>query len=168
MFQPGDLIVYGRTGVCRVEGIEEYKGQAFYVLSPLYQNCDIKTPVDGKVFMRPVITREEADELIDMIPQVEAQPCESKALRELTEHYQSLLNCHECKDLVELTMSIYAKKKAAEKEKRKFGVVDERFLREGEALLYGELAAALDIPVDEVPGYIACRLDKRPVEALEA
>lgn len=168
MFQPGDLIVYGRTGVCRVEGIEEYKGQAFYVLSPLYQNCDIKTPVEGKVFMRPVITREEADALIDMIPAVEAQPFENKALRELTEHYQGLLNCHECKDLVELTMSIYAKKRAAEREKRKFGVVDERFLREGEALLHGELAVALDITVDEVPKYIADRLAGRRAEAVEA
>ncbi len=168
MFQPGDLIVYGRTGVCRVAAIESVKGQDFYVLTPLYQNCSIKTPVDGKVFIRPVITREEADELIDMIPEIDAQPCENKALRELTEHYQSFLIRHECKDLVELTMSIYAKKKAAEREKRKFGVVDERFLREGEALLFGELAAALDIPVDEVPGYIARRLDKQPVEAVQA
>ncbi len=168
MFQPGDLIIYGRTGVCKVEAIETVKGQDFYVLDPLQQNCSIRTPVDGKVFIRPVITREEADALIDMIPQMEAQPFENKALRELTEHYQSFLTRHECKDLVELTMSIYAKKKAAEREKRKFGVVDERFLREGETLLYGELSAALGIPAEEVPDYIAQRLDKRQVEAVKA
>lgn len=167
MFQPGDLIVYGRTGVCKVEAIESVKGQDFYVLNPLQQNCSIRTPVNGKVFIRPVITREEADALIDRIPQMEAHPFENKALRELTEHYQSFLTRHECKDLVELTMSIYAKKRAAEREKRKFGVVDERFLREGETLLYGELSAALDIPAEEVPGYIAGRLDKHPVEVVK-
>ena len=28
MFAPGDLIVYGRTGVCRVEAIEQREGEA--------------------------------------------------------------------------------------------------------------------------------------------
>ncbi len=158
MFQPGDLIVYGRTGVCRVEEIENWKGQDYYVLTPLYQNCSIKTPVNGKVFMRPVISRQEADALIDAIPTIEAKPCEGKALRELTEHYQTYLSSHDCRDLVELTRSLYAKKRAAEREERKFGVVDERFMKEGEALLFGELAAALDIPSEEVPGYIDRRL----------
>ena len=159
MFQPGDLIVYGRTGVCRVERIESWKEQDYYVLNPLYQSCSIKTPVEGKVFMRPIVTREEADELIDEIPTMEARPFESRVLRELTEHYQSFLTNHACRDLVELTKSLYAKRRAAQQEKRKFGVVDERFLKEGEELLFGELSAALEIPPAEVPGYIGRRLN---------
>lgn len=158
MFQQGDLIVYGRTGVCRVEQIEEWKGQDYYVLSPLYQTCSIKTPVDGKAFMRPVISRQEADELIDSMPMVEVQPCEDLAMRKLTEYYQSFLSNRECRELVALTAALYAKKKAAQREKRKFGVVDERFLKEGETLLFGELAVALDLTVEEVPGYIEKRL----------
>jgi ribonucleoside-triphosphate reductase len=43
-------------------------------------------------------------------------------------------------------------------DKKKFGAVDERFMKEGEALLFGELAAALEIPVEEVKGYISQRL----------
>ena len=45
------------------------------------------------------------------------------------------------------------------REKRKFGAVDERFLREGEALLFGELAVALDIAPEAVPAYIQARLE---------
>lgn len=158
MFAVGDMIVYGRTGVCRVEGIEENKGQKYYALMPLYQSCSILTPVEGKVFMRPVISKAEAEELIDALPDLEAQPCEGKALRELTEHYQASIDAHDCKELAVLTKSIYAKKQAAMREKKKFGAVDERFMKEGEALLFGELAAALDISVDEVRGYIGDRL----------
>lgn len=158
MFQQGDMIVYGRTGVCRVESIEKEKDQDYYVLSPLYQKCSIKLPVEGKVFMRPVVTRQEAEELIDGIPGVEAQPCESMALRKQTEYYQSFLANRACEKLVELTVSLHAKKKNAEREKRKFGVVDERYLKEGEALLFGELAVALDIPPEDVRGYIEERL----------
>jgi len=161
MYQAGDFVVYGRTGVCRVEGIEKNRdGQEFYALKPLYQSCSILTPVKGKVFMRPIITRQEADRLIDMIPTMEVEPCEGKALREMTESYQASIATHDCRDLIELIMSIYVKKKTAQREKRKFGAVDERFMKEGEALLHGELAVVLDIPLEEVPQYISARLAK--------
>ena len=31
MFQPGEYVFYGRTGVCRVDGIEENNGKSFIV-----------------------------------------------------------------------------------------------------------------------------------------
>lgn len=161
MYRQGDLVVYGRTGVCRVERIETREdGQKFYALTPLYQSCAILTPVEGKVFMRPVLTRQQAEELIDQIPTLQGTPREG-ATRDLTERYQASIATHDCEDLVELLSSIYAKKKTAEKEKRKFGAVDERFMQEGEALLHGELAAVLDIPVGEVPTYIRKRLKEK-------
>ncbi|MGN0709116.1 MAG: CarD family transcriptional regulator, partial [Anaerovoracaceae bacterium] len=76
MFSIGDLIVYGGTGVCRVENItkpnfnEFDRDELYYVLQPLYQTGTIYAPVDNdKVFMRKVITKERANELIDMIPE---------------------------------------------------------------------------------------------------
>lgn len=159
MYQTGDLVLYGRTGVCRVERIDHQKGQDFYALKPLYQSCDIYTPVDNeKVFMRPIISREEAERIVDLIPGLEVEAYENKVLRQLTEHYQASINTHDCEDLVELTMSLYAKRKTAQDQKRKFGAVDERFMKWGEELLFGELAAALDIPVGEVPDYISRRV----------
>ena len=35
MFQPGDLIIYGRTGVCRVERIEVQDDRQYYCLQAL-------------------------------------------------------------------------------------------------------------------------------------
>ena len=161
MYQPGDLVIYGRTGVCRVERIETREdGQQFYALAPLYQSCAILTPVEGRVFMRPVLTRRQAEELIDRMPTLQTAPREG-GVRDLTERYQASIATHDCADLVGLISSIYAKKKTAEREKRKFGALDERFMQEGEALLHGELAAALDIPVGEVPAYIRKRLKGR-------
>ena len=60
-----------------------------------------------------------------------------------------------------MTKSIYTKRRAAEREKRKFGAVDERFMKEGEALLFGELAAVLELPLERVKGYIDDRLSGR-------
>ena len=161
MFAPGELIYCGRRGVCRVEGIDEIDGRPYYHLEPLYYTCTIRTPVDGKVFMRPVMTRAEAEALIDLIPSVEAPPVQSKAIRELTERYQAKINTHEAAELLAMLMSIHAKKQQLLAGKKKLGAVDERFMKEGEALLFGELAAALGILPQEVPQYIQKRLGEK-------
>ena len=71
MFQQGDLIVYGNTGVCRVEGFGtpdpmDRSGRQYYQLKPLYQDGVIYTPVEGgKVPMRPVMSAEAARALAE-------------------------------------------------------------------------------------------------------
>ena len=39
--------------------------------------------------------------------------------------------------------------------------MDERYLKRAEELLYGELAVALDIPREEVAGYIAAEAERQ-------
>lgn len=162
MYQIGDLILYANMGVCEVVDIlpqklpGETQEQLYYTLSPLYQECVIRTPVNNqKVFMRPVISKDEAEKLIAMIPQIQAEPYHMKKAGQLADHYAQSLNTHDCVDLIELTMSLYAKKQEAEEQKKKFSVIDERYMKRAEELLFGELAVALEIPKDDVPAYIA-------------
>ncbi len=63
--------------------------------------------------------------------------------------------------LLAMTMSIYAKKQQAIKNRKKLGTIDERFLREGEALLFGELGVSLGIAPEEVPNYIQARISEQ-------
>ena len=161
MFHPGDLIIYGRTGVCRVEKIEEWDNRQYYCLQALYQTCIIHAPVNGKVLMRPVLSREEAERLIDRIPSVIVNPVECHALRELINHYLDSVNTCDTAELLAMTMSIYAKKQLAIKNKKKLGAIDERFLREGESLLFGELSVSLGIAPEEVPNYIQGRISEQ-------
>ncbi|MBR5708276.1 MAG: CarD family transcriptional regulator [Oscillospiraceae bacterium] len=159
MFSVGELIAYGNTGVCRVETLEEDRAGMRYVLKPLYQNCVISLPVEStKVFMRPLISKDEALALIDSIPSVSAEPYHNKVMRQLIDHYEDALRDYDCAGLIELTLSIYAKKKQVEAERRKFGSIDERYMKRAESLLFGELAAALDVPREKVKSYIADRL----------
>jgi len=164
LFQIGDYVIYGGTGACRITGITERPirgggSRRYYQIQPLYQSCQIYAPVDSdKVFMRPVISRAEAERLIDSIPSVQAEAVQSRVLRDLVERYEASLRSHACGDLVELTMSIYAKKRVAAESGRKIGTVDATFMKRAEDLLFGELAVALDIPRETVPGYIASRI----------
>ena len=113
MYQIGDLIVYGGTGVCRVEKVEapKLKGtdgkRQYYTLKPLYQDGTICIPVDTKVFMRPVISREEAEKLIDAIPEVKAEAYHDRNFTQLAAHYPPALGSHECAALIETVPSTH-------------------------------------------------------------
>lgn len=162
MYQVGDLIIYGRTGVSRVDEIRDIcppgatKPQKYYALKPLYASCSITIPVGSdKVFTRPIITKDQADALIRSIPDIPAEPYYNRNINQLREHYRIWLESHNCEDLVAMTKSLYLKRREAEAQKKKFGAVDERFMKEAETLLFGELAAALEIERDSVQNYIA-------------
>ena len=72
MYEVGDLIVYGRTGICEVTEITTLKmdgvpkDKLYYILRPVREKRGkVFTPVDNeKIVMRRVISKEEAEELI--------------------------------------------------------------------------------------------------------
>lgn len=158
MLKIGEKVVYGKTGVCIVEGqcekeLIRNQKRLYYVLKPLgSDNNTIYAPVDNnKVFIRPIMTKDEAEQLILSIPEI----TESSADIELSkEQYEAMIATHNCEDLVGLTFRLYNKKKSALENRKKPGFVDERYMALAEKLLFGELAAALDIPYDSVKGYI--------------
>lgn len=165
MYQVGDKIIYGSNGVCVVEEIKMIEvphtdeEKAYYIIKPVFQECRISVPTDTKMFMRPIISNEEARALIDGIPGVAAEPYYNTALRQLQEYYEKKLSTHSCADLVELTLSLYKKREQVLSQKRKFGAIDERYMKRAEDLLFGELSVALGIQKNEVRGYIAARLE---------
>ena len=167
MYQVGDWIFYGNIGACQVMELSERripgmdKAVLYYTLLPLNGSCSISTPVlNGKVFMRPLISKEQADALIDTFPDIDAEAYHNPVLRQLSDHYETALNSHDCLSLIKMTMSIHAKKEAAASQKKKLGAVDEKFMKKAEDLLFGELAVALGIKKEEVPVYIGTRLRK--------
>ena len=165
MYQIGEQIVYGGEGVCRVADIGPLdmrgaqKGTQYYTLIPLYRDGKIFVPVDSGVYTRPVMSREEAEALIDRIPSIPTEIFESSNPRVLNEQYQTYLKSYDCENLVRLIRAVYAKGRSAEERGRHLGQVDERSMKRAEEMLHGELAAALGIPVDEVKDYITRRIE---------
>ena len=151
LFEIGDLLIYSRTGVCRVMGYSEGAAQQCYVLKPLYQTCSITIPVGNtKVFMRPIVSAAEAEELIAGLPGMDAEPYYNRNLNQLREYYRCQLDGYSCPSLALFVRSLYRKRREVQSAGKKFGAVDERFLKEAEDLLCGELAAALDAERDEI------------------
>lgn len=169
MYQTGELVVYGTTGVCRVEGVAhpETPGadreKLYYLLKPLQQDGVIYTPAENsKVPIRPVISAREAEALIDRIPTLQPEAVYGPTLQALAQRYQEILRTNDCEKVLWLAMSIYCKQQAAQARKKRLGLVDERYRKQAERLLHGELSAALGIPFEEVQPYIARRVAGAP------
>jgi len=165
MYRIGDWIFYGNVGACQVTDLSVRKiagmdkEHPYYTLKPFDNDCSISIPADNnKIFMRPLISKEEAEQLIADIPSIDAHAYYTTALRQLSEHYEDVLNTHDCHALIEMTMSIYKKRQEADANKKKLGAIDERYMKRAEDLLYGELAVALGIKKHEVQSYIADKL----------
>ena len=165
MFQQGDLIVYGNTGVCRVEAVGHPKGisgipedKLYYTLAPLYSAGLIYAPLDTPVLMRPVLTREAAEKLIAQIPSIREDDCGSRDPKFLSEHYRGFFESCSCEDLLQLIKTLYSKTQNSISNGRKPGQVDQRFMKRAEELLHGELAVALGIPAEEVADYISSQV----------
>ncbi len=149
-FAVGDLIIYGETGVCRVEDILEKEfldgNKECYKLMPVYSSCAIFTPTDNSnVYIRPIVTKTEADELINAFHTIDPEIHTASSPRELSDKYDKIIKLHDSRALVELIVSIYKKRDILVPQKKKLSAIDERFLKKAEDLLFGELAAALEI-----------------------
>lgn len=165
MVEPGSLVIYGSTGVCRVEAVGPKKlmrgvTKTCYTLIPLYSRETITVPVDSPVFMRAVIDREQAEQLIDRIPEEPPEPIPADTIA-ARECYERALSTHSCDDLLRLVRRIYLRTQNARQSRRQPSQTDQRYMKRAEDLLYGELAVALGIPREEVAPYIARRLESR-------
>lgn len=161
MYQPEDLILYGSSGVCRVEHIgpidqhlsKTDSDRLYYTLSPLYGSGYIYAPVDSAVFMRPIIDADEVNELIDQIGTLEQAPPSAMTPKALADRYHTALQSHSCQELLSLLAELDFKRK----EGKKLGQIEQRYQKQAEALLFGEFSSALGIPLDEIPSYIQKR-----------
>jgi len=92
VFQKGDYVVYRNTGVYKVEEIGTLKDapaamqdRLYYHLAPVHGSSLIHIPVDSPIFMLPVITKEQAQDLITAIPSIEEKPNYSRNQKVLNE-----------------------------------------------------------------------------------
>lgn len=159
MYDPGDFIVYRSTGVCQVvriaplnELIPGQKSKAvYYKLMPVYGTGSIYIPVDTGVFMRPVISREDAETLIKRLPEIKDQVYSGgNNAAYIKKYYDTFLQTHDCEAFFQIIKGIYLKAKR----NNKMNATEKAYMERAENLLYGELATALDMPKEDMIAYI--------------
>lgn len=164
MFKVGDYMVYGSMGVCRVDAIGPIsidKSEAeklYYTLTPVYETgSKVFTPVDNqKVNMRPVLSKDEAVQLIDGIPEVETLWVPFDKARE--EIYKEAIRKCDCSEWIKIIKTLYLRKQARIAEGKKAVNAEEKYLHIVEEALYGELAIPLNMKPEEVLKFIEARV----------
>ena len=156
MFEKDQLIMCGGHGVCRVVNVTGNpfdrfdKVRRFYVLEPVFEKAStVYMPVDNeKVVMRRVMNREEAEELIDNMTEIETVWIKEEKGRE--QMYKDAIRTYDCQSLVQIIKTLYLRRQNRINAGKKALSSDEQYLRKAEALLYSEMSVALDIPKEEV------------------
>ena len=163
MFKIEDYVIYGGNGVCKVTdiGVPEISRfdceREYYTLEPVYESGKIFAPVDNtKVVMRKVLTKEEADDLINSIPSMEVNWIEDMKDRE--GKFKAIIHDYDCKGFVKIIKTIIERRKKCSSDGKKMSVSDTNYLKKAQEYLWGELAIALNIPKDTVNSYIENRL----------
>ncbi len=146
MFQPGQLVVYGGEGVCRVVdvGIPDLSGmkttRTYYTLCPVGRNVTVYVPTDKTDALRPVMTADQAKALIRRMPEIDPLPVSHTGPFMQRDSYEHALHYH--------------KQHPSDARQRQPGRIDEEYRKRAENILYSEFSAALGIPFEDVPAYI--------------
>lgn len=166
MFKKGEYVVCGNNGICKVSDVTTLnmagtpKDRLYYILKPVYaESSTVYIPVDNhKVSIRAALTEMEVHELIAKIPDLNLIWVENDKQRELT--YKEYLKENSCEDYIRIIKTLYLRKQDRLAKGQKIIGLDERYLKQAEDLLYGELAVALGIEKQSVQAYITEEIEK--------
>lgn len=159
MFKVNDYVVYGLTGVCRVEDImrsdhDDNSETQYYVLQPVYNdNMTIKVPVNNpNILMRSISTKDDVLSLIAMMPGIDTIWIDND--KERVNNYKSALRTGKTEEWAKVIKTLYREREARTAEGRKLKKTDEDILNTAEKYLNEEFAVVLNIAPNEVTDYI--------------
>ena len=164
MFAVGDYVIYGYEGVCRIDeigspGVSGFdRGRQYYRLTPHYRGGTIYAPVDGRVRMRRVISREALDALLPTLPEIRVLDDVPENTRLAGEYYRAILSGHDCIALLRLCKTLHAKQNSQTASRRGVNSTELRSWRMAEEMLYGEFGFALGMPPSKVKAYLQEKL----------
>lgn len=157
MYQKNDYVVY-RKEVCIVKDIIKLNGEKYYTLSPLSDDSlTMKIPVSNP-FIRNVLNKKAAENLISKISEIETLDLNAKML----EHeYQGLLASSSLEDLIKIIKTTFLRNEKRKSEGKKIGEKDYSYFNKAEKLLYNELSISLGLSFDETKEYLIKKLSSK-------
>ena len=169
MFVKGEYVVCGNKGVCVVDDVTTLnisgidKERQYYILKPVYMaGSTVCIPVDtAKESMRRILSHEEADRLIESIPQIPRIVIANDKL--LEQEYRNCMKTNCCEEWIRIIKTIYQRKQKRMEAGRKVTAVDAKYFRIAEDNLYGELAISLNVEKNEVESYIIREMNKHEI-----
>ena len=159
MYNIGDFVVY-KKDVCKVIDYKKkhIKDIDYYELVPILDNTlKIIVPVNSG-FIRSILSREEAEDVIDMIPDVDVIEVNDKLIEN---EYKRLLHDGGYEGLVKIIKTTYLRNEDRINNKRKISEKDDNYFNLSEKYLYSEFSVSLGMEYDEVKKYVIDRVKEK-------
>lgn len=154
MFHQGQQVIYGGNGVCTIEEITERETamlghQQVYVIR-LSSGLTSYVPVESSVFMRALITPEEAEQVLIDYPSIAIRSFAGTNSKALSDQYRAIIARHDPHELLCLYKSLKQKVRQAVCAGKKPGTMDERFAAAALEQVSQELSIVLQCSEQEI------------------
>ena len=160
MYQAGETVIYGTTGVCIVEEITTriFDGQSvkYYVLKPVIgQDSTVFVPTENERLtrnIRPILSKEELTAFIHSFPTISPLWTENEEARK--ELFKEALGSSSREELLGMLKGVWAHGQSLRARGKKLHIADERFVHDAEKVLYAEIAYTFGMDRSDVPSYL--------------
>ena len=164
MYQIGDLVQYGMSGVCRISEITENlfdgKKVKYYVLTSVgNKDSVVYVPSFNEKLvakMRKVLTPQEIYDIIEALPDEKIMWIDDDAKRK--EYFNKTVKSGDRLEIMKIIKTLYLHKHKLQDEGKKLHIADEQIFRESEDLLYDEFSIVLNIEKEDVLPFIMKKL----------
>lgn len=151
MYEVGEFIVHPGQGVCRVDEVVD-EPQQTYMLMPLTGRHPIRIsfPVSGEDRLRPVVSRDEAQSLIEGYDSLGIVEYEGRSGALEEEFFRGEIRRGTCRDSIRIVKTFRARIAEVRSRNKKPPVAYERILKQASERSLAELSVALEMPVEDV------------------
>lgn len=153
MYKSGDVVVYGRA-VYRIKDVKDnyFFNKTYYIMNPIDDDSLITSvPVDTTSYLRDVITKEEAEDLIAKIPSIEIVQASD---RDIEYEYKQLLRENTLEALIKIIKTTYMRNMMRQNQNKRISEKDEQYFNQAERRLYNELSISLHLTFDDTKQYV--------------
>ena len=161
MYKSNDYLVY-KKDVCKVREVKKNKmnGLDYYILVPINDNSlIIDVPADNRMgYIRDIISKEEAEKLINNIPNIE--PLKNIEDKYIENTYKDLIYNGTKEDLIKIIKTAYLRNEERINNKKKISDKDLNYFNKAEQYLYNELSIALNMTFDETKEYVVNKVQE--------
>ena len=145
-----------KKDVCKVKEIRKNKmnNSDYYILVPIEdKSLIIDVPVDNKFgYIKDIMTKEEANELINKIPSIELISVSND--KYIEKEYKNLIYSGTKEDLIKIIKTTYLRNDKRIKNNRKKSERDDKYFNLAEKYLYNELSISLNMSFDDTKKFI--------------
>ena len=166
MFERDEYVFHESGGICRIADIQKApldnmpQDREYYVMKPVHDpNSVIYIPVDSdQIFLRRLMDKNEAEELLDRIPFV--RTIEESNAKLLRARYVESMRTHDPVEWVRVIKTVYLRMTAQSTRSRSISETERSFAESAKRNLHTELALALNLPFGDMEDYISDHIQK--------